>query len=245
MQTTFDMVFDADTGEVLFANLDVVAALPFLPEEIASQAAQKMATKTQTKEPQQIVLMEDYNPILLANCEIESLGSQCLIKLRVLDVRFKSKHVNRLKILVVDDNLSNRKLLDVILKRLGTEVVCATDGYDALEQAGTNLFDIIFMDINMPGISGIQTTRKIRALPNGKLPYIVATTALSSPEGTSKFLRCGMNGTLNKPLSADAVKSKITDLLHSNQVSNLPTVREQASNFSELEKLAMRISFAM
>lgn len=247
MQNTFDIVCNADTGEILFVNLDVVVSLPFLPEEIARQAIDKMERLAPTIACQHVVLMDGYNPTLLASCQTEVLDGQRVIKLNLLDVKFHSKQLTSLTALVVDDNVDNRRLLENIVKKLGLEVTCAPDGYAALKQASNRLFDFIFMDINMPGMNGIQTTRRVRALPNGKMPYIIATTALSAPEGASKFLECGMNSTLPKPLSIDSVKSKITELLHLNRPQNASRAKShtQLSAFSDLEKLAIRLSLAM
>ncbi|HHJ34449.1 MAG TPA: response regulator, partial [Gammaproteobacteria bacterium] len=78
----------------------------------------------------------------------------------------------------------------------------------ALDYASMNSFDIVFMDLHMPGLDGYETTRKIREVTPGKQPVIIALTANALPQEKEKVIHAGMNGILIKPVS-DAVLQKI------------------------------------
>jgi len=113
-----------------------------------------------------------------------------------------AKDYSGLAILVVDDNAINRKLLSVLLLEAGVEVVEASDGFEALARAAERPFDLIFMDIRMPGLSGIDTTIALRASEKGsdkKMP-IVALTAHAMPEERESFFAAGMDDCLTKPV---------------------------------------------
>ena len=92
----------------------------------------------------------------------------------------KFKTIN---VLVVEDSITNREVLCDMLEGMGHKVRSATNGLESLDQAKKQKFDIIFMDINMPIMGGIEATQKIRA--NGGLnskTYIVGLTAHGSDE---------------------------------------------------------------
>jgi hypothetical protein len=73
--------------------------------------------------------------------------------------------------LVVDDHEVNRRVLDQILSALGLRVELAADGEAALAAAGARVFDVILMDVNMPGLDGLDATRRLRAQgPNRETP---------------------------------------------------------------------------
>ncbi|KAJ5885056.1 hypothetical protein N7495_009566 [Penicillium taxi] len=112
------------------------------------------------------------------------------------------------RILVVDDNRINLNLMMTLMKRRGiTELVGAENGkiaVDAVEQM-PNGYDIIFMDISMPVMTGLEATRAIRSLEkehDGRKPaIIIALTGLSSPRDASEAMASGMDLFLTKPVS--------------------------------------------
>ena len=109
------------------------------------------------------------------------------------------------RLLVVDDNLTNRTFAKVTFSRLGVEVVMAENGLDALEACRRQRFDMILMDIRMPGLDGLETTRRIRrerANPNCRVPIIGLTADLLNVDRQS-WKEAGMNDCLFKPLSED------------------------------------------
>ncbi|WP_258104032.1 PAS domain S-box protein [Marinoscillum sp. MHG1-6] len=106
------------------------------------------------------------------------------------------------KILLVDDNDINRRVAMNILSKSGCEVIEAETGEHAIESVKKNHFDLIFMDIQMPGMDGIQTTHHIRELKITDLPPIVAMTAYSMENDKANFLNQGMDDYLPKPIKA-------------------------------------------
>ena len=109
------------------------------------------------------------------------------------------------RLLVVDDNLTNRTFAKVTFSHLGVEVVMAENGLDALEACRRQRFDMILMDIRMPGLDGLETTRRIRrehANPNCRVPIIGLTADLLNVDRQS-WKEAGMNDCLFKPLSED------------------------------------------
>ncbi len=108
----------------------------------------------------------------------------------------------RPKILAVDDNAANLKLLAVLLADMGADVTKACSGLEALNLAQTQRFDLIFMDIQMPEMDGVTTTKHIRALPSeiANTP-IVALTAHALAEERQQLLKAGLNDHLTKPIN--------------------------------------------
>lgn len=110
--------------------------------------------------------------------------------------------------LLVDDNLINLKVGKMLLEKLGLEVSTADSGQAAIDCCRNQQFDLIYMDINMPDMSGIDATRKIHALPGLDALPVLALTANVSPEDLESYLGCGMQGVLLKPMD----KSKVIEL---------------------------------
>ncbi len=105
-----------------------------------------------------------------------------------------------IRILVADDNAINRKLITTLLSQHGVIVEEAKDGNNALELAKTHQFDLILMDIRMPGLNGIEVTKALRAdQPDNKTP-IVALTAHALPDEQQTFINAGMDACITKPI---------------------------------------------
>ncbi len=107
---------------------------------------------------------------------------------------------NRIRVLVVEDNETNRKVVGHMLKKLGCEVDMAEDGVEGVEAAQVG-YALIFMDISMPRMDGFAASAAIRALPppTGHTP-IVALTAHATAEDRLKCLSAGMDLWLPKPI---------------------------------------------
>ncbi len=107
-----------------------------------------------------------------------------------------------LQILVVDDIPVNQKLAVQLLKRLGYRASVANNGEEAIQMVGAQPFDLIFMDVQMPGMDGYVTTRTIRALDHlPHQPWIVAMTAHARREDRQACLAAGMDDFLSKPIA--------------------------------------------
>lgn len=115
-----------------------------------------------------------------------------------------------LKILVVDDNRINRKLVTTLLRQSLVEVHEATTGKEAVELVQTRSFDLIFMDIHMPVMNGIEATEKIRSIEHGghRIP-IIAVTANAVRGERERLTRHGLDGCLIKPVTEQDLWSMI------------------------------------
>ena len=109
-------------------------------------------------------------------------------------------HRRRLRVLLADDEALNRSIAGAFLVRAGHEVVFVDNGWAAVETAGTGDFDVILMDVQMPGLNGMDATRRIRALaaPRGKV-RVIAATAHNLPYHIEMCRQAGMDGHVAKP----------------------------------------------
>ena len=115
-------------------------------------------------------------------------------------------------ILVVDDNLVNRDVAGEILKKSGCRVDLASNGIEAVYKAKANNYDIIFMDIQMPEMDGIEANKQIKGLKLKKQPLVVAMTAYSLKEDEERFLDAGLDEYLAKPIRANQLIGKVEQL---------------------------------
>jgi len=111
--------------------------------------------------------------------------------------QFADKHV-----MVVEDNAVSRRLCALQLSRLGCRVETAETGAEAIEKYSRHPFDALLMDIQMPGMDGLETTRRIRALGKKRCP-IIALTANVMPDDREKCAEAGMDDYLSKPLKLE------------------------------------------
>ncbi|MGH1402702.1 MAG: ATP-binding protein [Alphaproteobacteria bacterium] len=110
-------------------------------------------------------------------------------------------------ILVVEDNEMNRKVLEGFLIQKGHTLLMATNGLEALDICKAQKPELILMDIQMDGLSGIETTKKLRALPDQEIAStpVIALTGNVMLEDIESFFSIGMNGFIAKPINADTL----------------------------------------
>jgi len=121
-------------------------------------------------------------------------------------------------ILVVDDDRINRLVASVLLSRDSHTVVQADSGAAALAWMEHERFDLVLMDVSMPGIDGLDTTRRLRA-QHRDIP-VIGVTAHVLPEQHRACLDAGMNAVIHKPLQADKLKRVLTAIFsHSGKVA--------------------------
>ena len=121
----------------------------------------------------------------------------------------------RLRVLMAEDHLVNARLLEQFLQRLGHQVVWARDGQEALgHMQDDGQFDVVLMDIHMPGMDGLEATRAIRALPDrrARVP-IHAVTADVAADAPRRYVDAGMDGLLAKPISMEGLRQLLAPLL--------------------------------
>jgi signal transduction histidine kinase/CheY-like chemotaxis protein len=116
-----------------------------------------------------------------------------------------------LRILLVDDNATNRKLGFKVLERLGYKAELAGDGRSAISSYVEGRHDVILMDIEMPDMDGLEATRLIRTstAPEIRQPYIVALTANAMAGDRERYLDAGMDDYLSKPLRVDELVASL------------------------------------
>lgn len=114
-------------------------------------------------------------------------------------------------VLLVDDNEVNLKVARRYLERLGCRVTTAMDGQQAVERATEEEFDLILMDCQMPVMTGMEATEKIRRLENHESQRIFALTAMATPEEKEACLKAGMDGVITKPVRLAELRRVLTE----------------------------------
>jgi len=118
----------------------------------------------------------------------------------------------RIRILLVDDSIVNQQIASKIITKLGFRVDTASNGEEAIEALAEKEYDIVFMDVQMPVMDGIDATRhirqKTRKTNNPDIP-VIAMTAHTLPGIQKEFQNAGMNGTIFKPIHPDEVLKAI------------------------------------
>lgn len=125
----------------------------------------------------------------------------------------QSAHPN--SILVVDDHDVNRKIMAILLGRLGYRCVLAENGEQALQFLKEQPFDLVLMDCLMPGMSGMQTTCHLKesgTCLNRDVP-VIAVTANVTAQNREECKQAGMDGFLEKPINIKALKSVLDSFL--------------------------------
>jgi CheY-like chemotaxis protein len=115
---------------------------------------------------------------------------------------FASQHP--LRILIADDNYINRRVLSLLLQRLGYQTDSAENGQDCLSKAMSTVYDMLLIDLNMPDMSGIECTQELRRAGRG-FP-IVAVTATDPDSNRKQCFAAGMNDFISKPVSLKELK---------------------------------------
>lgn len=125
-----------------------------------------------------------------------------------------------LKILVVDDDDLNRRMMQILLMREGHHVELVANGLEALDAVKYHKFDIVFMDLQMPTMDGVEASRRIREWENGGAhTFIVALTASYLPEDGHMLFDAGIDNYIAKPF----------DVAHVHRMLNYISRRMQAT----------------
>lgn len=117
------------------------------------------------------------------------------------------KETSPLKILVADDDVLNRRLMKVLLTHEGYQVDVAANGLEAFDAIKFKKFDIVFMDLRMPVMDGMEASRRIREWENGgQHTFIVALTASYLPEEGQQLFEAGIDNYISKPFQMEHIK---------------------------------------
>jgi len=118
-----------------------------------------------------------------------------------------------MKILIVDDDSTTRKLLRIYLKGNGFDVVTAENGLDAIEKLGGEAVNLVVTDLNMPYMDGIEFIRSMKANPEtAHIPVLMITTETDEDE-RKRAVAAGADGYLSKPVTSETVATMIRRML--------------------------------
>jgi CheY-like chemotaxis protein/HPt (histidine-containing phosphotransfer) domain-containing protein len=133
------------------------------------------------------------------------------------------------RILVAEDNVVNQKIIAAMLQKMGVRADLAINGLEALEAAKTKHYHIIFMDMQMPVMDGLESTRKIREAASHPLPTtIIALTANALETHRRECIEAGMNFFLAKPITLKKLRESISQALDMQEKQFSNPVHEQA-----------------
>lgn len=118
-----------------------------------------------------------------------------------------------MSILIVDDNPVNLKLARIVLTEAGYEVRTATDAEDALALLATWIPAVILMDLQLPGIDGLELTRRLKATPAWSGIVIIALTAYAMKGDEEKARAAGCDGYVTKPIDTEALPLTVAEHL--------------------------------
>lgn len=139
------------------------------------------------------------------------LGDETKVDKLQSDKRLSSKSLEGIKVLLVEDNLINQKVMTRFLEKWNMEITVANNGNEALERVGEEHFHIILMDLQMPTMDGYQSSQAIRTIDDQRkrnIP-IIALTAAALKEVKEKVYASGMNDFITKPFNPVELQEKL------------------------------------
>ncbi len=167
-----------------------------------------MASKTLSVEEEQILKKSTNSFLIKDGLDEIKLKNKLLKLLQDIEVNNPQQFLDG-TILVVEDNRDNIVTISAILDDINSKYVIATDGFEAIEKANKVIPQLILMDIHLPGMSGIDATKKIRENPILKDIPIVALTAKAMKGDREEFLKSGFNDYMSKPLDPQKLQKLV------------------------------------
>ena len=113
------------------------------------------------------------------------------------------------RILIAEDNDLNLQLMGMMFKQLGYGFEVAKNGKEAVEKVISQDFDMVFMDVQMPVMNGLEATEEIRKLPQGKQLILIGLSANAFEDDQKKAFEVGMDDYLTKPLRLAVLAGKL------------------------------------
>jgi signal transduction histidine kinase/ActR/RegA family two-component response regulator len=156
-----------------------------------------------------ITLKESKEPVTKTETSVSTAKSE---------KEHSAKVQKEINVLVAEDNPINQKLIQVVLQKLGLNVVLVENGQKALEARMSEDFDLIFMDVQMPVMGGVEATHKILEYEKEhqlKHVPVIALTANALPGDKKKYMDEGMDDYTTKPLDVKAIEALIEKYCHS------------------------------
>jgi PAS domain S-box-containing protein len=140
------------------------------------------------------------------------------------------------KVLLVEDNKMNQLVAGEFLRNWGLMTDIVSNGYDALEKLNQNIYDLVLMDLQMPGMDGFDTARQIRSmsqLPQRDIPILAITASLIS-DVRNQVLRAGMEDVITKPFNPQELHHKLLQYLYIRPATELKPEKEVSKQFSTI-----------
>ncbi|MFO1243037.1 MAG: response regulator [Rickettsiales bacterium] len=134
------------------------------------------------------------------------------------NVRVPELSQKKKKILIVEDNDLNLKLFRDLLNANGYDTVETKEGYEAINLTRSLRPDLILMDIQLPEISGLEVTKRIKADPDISNIPIIAVTAFAMKDDEEKIMRAGCQAYISKPISITEFLSALKKFLHAEAI---------------------------
>ena len=161
-----------------------------------------------------IIVESDINEgaTFILNLTLKQVAKTDVVELKAFDTPLEN--FKKINVLVVEDSITNREVLCDMLEGMGHKVSRATNGLESLDQVKKQIYDIIFMDINMPIMGGIEAAQKIRT--DGGLnskTYIAGLTAHGSDEFGVEAEQAGMDCYFTKPIRLNTLRKIISDVV--------------------------------
>ncbi|MDM8522507.1 response regulator [Desulfococcaceae bacterium HSG8] len=145
----------------------------------------------------------------------------------------KTEHTDRnpgkiplLSVLLAEDEIVNQKFISYFLEREGHSVFVASDGKEVLSALNISKFDLILMDVNMPGMGGLEATKTIRNAEQSHNSHhipIIALTAYAMNGDRERFIEAGMDDYVSKPVSRETLKAVIASVMNSHERISEPS----------------------
>ena len=117
-------------------------------------------------------------------------------------------------VLIVEDNPRNLKLVRDVLEHVGYRTLAATTADDGLVLACRHRPDLVLMDVQLPGMDGIEALGRLRADPATRAIPVVAVTAFAMKDDSARFLAAGFDGYLEKPISVRKLPGQVAEFLN-------------------------------
>jgi two-component system cell cycle response regulator DivK len=116
------------------------------------------------------------------------------------------------KVLVVEDNLANQRLVRILLEAMQHQVECAFTGEEGWARVQDGAYDLVLLDMHLPGLDGFELAQRIKALKGGGVK-VIAVTAMAMEGDRQKVLDSGCDGYFSKPISVPEFRERIAQIL--------------------------------
>jgi two-component system response regulator HydG len=143
-----------------------------------------------------------------------------------------------MSILIVDDDISMSKTMAMVLKRKGYQVTVADSGFDAIGMVKKKSYDMIFMDVKMPGMDGVETFERIQKIRPDAV--VMMMTAFAVEELVQKALNEGAYGIIYKPLDIDKIIVSIDDVRRKKEGMLILVVDDDPGTTATLRSILMK-----